>query len=208
LTPSAKRLLQHYLPKADVVPPVRTFAIGLLERELFLFALVVKWTDRRIVVWPVERHAADDVNTRSQSDRICGIPAGSVHGAEDIVPAADESDIKRISGYAVSGTRHHGQGRKARLVLVMAPQRGQQQVGKQKISEEQARKNDPPSSPTFNLLHALPLWLIAMAVFCSVTFAPCATCKRPLPDVDLVNYLSGNSSESSARNCQLGVPVG
>src|SRR4030088_1406302 len=47
-------------PQTDVVPLVGAPAIRLLESELLLFALIIKRADRRIVVWPVKHHAADD----------------------------------------------------------------------------------------------------------------------------------------------------
>jgi hypothetical protein len=73
------------------------------------------------MVWSVKHHATDDVDARSQSDRVGREPAGRMHGAENIFLAADKSDIERVSRNAVSGTRHHGQGSEARLMFVMAP---------------------------------------------------------------------------------------
>ena len=69
---------------------------------------------------------------------------------------SDEADIESIAGDATRGTRHHREGRKSRLVLVMAPQSGQYDIGQQQVGDEHAHQNDPPPSPTCNLRHALP----------------------------------------------------
>src|SRR5262249_58166265 len=61
---TAIRSLVKRLPESDVVPPVRALALGLLERELFLLSFIVKRTDRRVVVWPVKHHTADDLHAR------------------------------------------------------------------------------------------------------------------------------------------------
>src|SRR6266404_752223 len=52
--------------------------------------------NRRIVVWPVKHHAADDLDTRAQCDWVGRKPAGRVHGAEHIFFAANKSNIERI----------------------------------------------------------------------------------------------------------------
>src|SRR5262249_29871046 len=84
------RSLVEHLPEADVVPPVRTRAVRLLERELFFFSFIVERTDRRVVIWPVKHNAPNDLDTRAQGDRVSRIPAGSLHRAEDVFLAADE----------------------------------------------------------------------------------------------------------------------
>ena len=119
------------------------------------FPFVIEWADGRITVWPVKDDAANDLDACPQRDRISRKPARRVHGKQDVFLGADKSDIERIARDVAPGAGHHGQGSKAWFVLVMTPQRGQQEVGKQEIGEENARKNDPPSSPARDLPHLL-----------------------------------------------------
>src|SRR6185437_9706071 len=99
-------LLQHQ-PQPNMVPPVRTSAVRLLERQLLLLALIVERTDRRITVGPVKYDAADDFHAGAQRDRISWEPAGCVHGEENVVAAPDQPDIERVARNPGPGLRHH-----------------------------------------------------------------------------------------------------
>jgi hypothetical protein len=50
------------LPKPDVVAPVRAFADRLFEGEILPPAVVIKIANRRILVWPAQNDAADDLD--------------------------------------------------------------------------------------------------------------------------------------------------
>src|SRR4029077_766880 len=109
-------------PEADVMSLVGASAVRLFERELFLLAHVIERADRRIVVWPVKHHAADNLNACAQRNWVGRKPAGRMHGAENIFLAADKSDIERVSWDASTSARYHGQRSQAGLTFVMAPQ--------------------------------------------------------------------------------------
>ena len=50
------------LPKPDMVAPVGAFADRLFEGEILPSAVVVEVAHRRIVVWPAQNDAADDLD--------------------------------------------------------------------------------------------------------------------------------------------------
>jgi hypothetical protein len=54
--------LVQNLPESDMMSSVGASAVGLLERELLLFPLVVERADGRIMVWPVKHDAANDLD--------------------------------------------------------------------------------------------------------------------------------------------------
>src|SRR4029077_4627223 len=141
-------------PEADVMSLVGASAVRLFERELFLLAHVIERADRRIMVWSVKHHAADDLSACAQRNWVGRKPAGRMHGAENFFLAADESDIERVSRNTVKGTRYHGQGSETRLMFVMAPQGRQYDIGQHQVGDEHAHENDPPSSPTYNVRHS------------------------------------------------------
>src|ERR1700733_11665445 len=85
------------LPQTNMMSSVGAAAIRFLESELFFFPLIIEGTHRCGAVGPVKHHAADDLKTRAQGDRVGWKPASCVHGAEDVIPAADQSDIERIA---------------------------------------------------------------------------------------------------------------
>jgi len=69
-----------------------------------------------------------------------------MHGTEYVYLASDEPDIEGIARDAVSGSCHHGQRGKARLVLVMGPQGGQHNIGEHQVGGEHTDQSNPPSS--------------------------------------------------------------
>jgi hypothetical protein len=121
-------------------------SIRFLESKLLLLPVVIKGADRRIVVWPVKRHTADDLDTRAQSNWIGRKPAGRMHRGKDIFLAANKSNIERVSWNAIGSARHHRQGSQAGLMLVMGPQQGKEDVSQQDIADCYARQNEQPSS--------------------------------------------------------------
>lgn len=133
---------------------VRAPAIRFFERELFFSSFVIKWTNRRISIGPTKYYASNDLDARTERDRIGGKPARFVHGTEYFFLASDEPDIDGIAWDAFSSSRHHGQEGKARLVLVMGPQGGQHDIGKHQVGNEHANQSNPPS-PICKWLHAL-----------------------------------------------------
>ena len=125
-------LLQH-LPEPHMMAAIGAATVRLLEREVLAAAEIVQVADRRVAIGPVQQHAAGDFDRRSQRDRIGGIPAGGVHGADHVPGVADQSDIDRIAGNALPGPRHHRQCREPLLVFVMGPQRRQHDIGEQAV---------------------------------------------------------------------------
>src|SRR5258708_31617062 len=84
--------------------------------------------NRRIVVWPVKHHAADDLDTRAQCNWVGRKPAGRVHSAKDIFFAADEPDVERISRNAGAGACNHRLRSQAAFMLLIGPQGAQQNI--------------------------------------------------------------------------------
>src|SRR5262249_39060609 len=141
------------LPEPDVVPPVRAPAVGFLERELLLFSFVIERTDGRVMVGPVKHHAADDLDARSQGDRVGWKPTCRVHGAHDVVLAADQPDIESVTRDIARRARHHRQRSKTWLVFMMAPQARQQDVSESEVGYNHTREDTPPASPARSPLH-------------------------------------------------------
>src|SRR5439155_22779444 len=94
-------------PKADVVAFVCASAVRLLESKLLLFPFIIERAHWRIVVWPIKHHAAYDFDARAQCSRVGRNPISRVHGAEDILFAANKPDVERVSRNAGAGARHH-----------------------------------------------------------------------------------------------------
>ena len=69
-----------------------------------------------------------------------------MHRRKDILLAANKSNIERVSWNATGSARHHRQGSQARLMLVMGPQHGKEDVSRQDIADCYARQNEQPSS--------------------------------------------------------------
>src|SRR5450755_1714153 len=122
-------------PKPDMMSLVGAPSVRFLESELLLLPVVIKGADRRIVVWPVKRHTADDLDTRTQRNWIGRKPAGRMHRGKDIFLAADKSNIECVSWNATGSKRQHRQGSKAGLMFVMGPQRGKEDVRQQDIAD-------------------------------------------------------------------------
>jgi hypothetical protein len=96
---------------------------------------------RCVLVGAIEQHAADDLDRRAQRHGIGGIPAGRVHGANNVALIADQRDVDGIARNALRGARHHRQFRQSALVLIMRPERGQHDIGKRGVAE-QDREHD------------------------------------------------------------------
>ena len=120
--------VEHF-PEADVMTAIRALAGGLLESEILAAAEIEQRADRRVPVGAVEQHAAGDLDRGFQGDGIGGKPARRVHRAKHFLLVADQPDIDGVAGNALRGARHHRQVGEALLVLVVRPQRRQQQIG-------------------------------------------------------------------------------
>src|ERR1700750_428410 len=57
-------------PEPDMVPSISAAPVRLFESQLFLFALVIERADRRIMIRPVQHHAAGDRDTGSECHRV------------------------------------------------------------------------------------------------------------------------------------------
>src|SRR5664279_219556 len=110
-------------------------SIWFLESELLLLAVVIEGTNGRIVVWPVKRHTADDLDTRAQRNWIGGKPTARMHRRKDIFLAANQSNIECISWNATGSSRHHRQGSQVGLMFVMGPQNGKEDVSQQDVAD-------------------------------------------------------------------------
>src|SRR5450432_2334233 len=120
--------------------------VRFLKSELLLLPVVVKRADRRIVVWPVERHTTDDFDTCAQCNWIGRKPASRLHRGKDIFLAANKPNVERVSWNATGSARYHRQGSQAGLMLVMGPQQGKDDVSQQDIADCYAGQNEQPSS--------------------------------------------------------------
>ena len=94
-------------------------------------------TYRRIPVRAIEKDAADNLHARSESDRIGGKPAGGVHGAEHIVPRANQPDIDWIAGDAVVGARDHAKTGQRPLVIETLPHQRQEKISQHAVEDDQ-----------------------------------------------------------------------
>ena len=116
-------------------------AAGRLFKSQILGPAEIEQTaDRRVAVGTVEQHAADDFDRRPQRHRIGGIPAGGMHGAQHVRLVADQPDIDRIAGNALRGPRHHRQSGEPLLMLVMRPDRRQDEIGEQAIGDQEQQQ--------------------------------------------------------------------
>ena len=134
-------LIQHF-PESHMMAAIGASADRLLEREVFVAAEIEQRTDGRVVVRPVQQHAARNLDRRSQRHGIGRIPAGRPHGAEHVELVADQADIDGIAGNALRGARHHRQISKAALMFVVVPQRRQRQIGQRQVGQYDAERDE------------------------------------------------------------------
>src|SRR6266699_1200344 len=113
-------LIQHF-PEAHMMAVVGAVADRLFECQIFAPSEIIKAADRCMLVGAIQQYAAGDLDRRSQRYGIGGIPAGRIHGAENVLVVADQTDIDRIAGNALGGPCHHRKSSKALLVFVMGP---------------------------------------------------------------------------------------
>src|SRR5450631_2018842 len=121
-------------------------SIRFLESELLLLPVVKKGTDGRIVVWPVERHTAYNLDTGTQGNRIRWKPAGCMHRGNDICLIANKPNVERVSWNTARSARHHRQGSQAGLMLVMGPKQRKEDVSQQDIAHYYAGQTEQASS--------------------------------------------------------------
>jgi hypothetical protein len=121
-------------------------SIRLLKGELLLFPVLIKGTNGRIMVWPVERHTAYNLDTSAQRNWIGWKPAGLMHRGKNVCLAANKPNVERVSWNAIRSTRHHRQGSQAGLMLVMSPNQWKEDVSQQDIAQYYAGQNEQPSS--------------------------------------------------------------
>ena len=121
-------------------------SIRLLKGELLLFPVLIKGTNGRIMVWPVERPTAYNLDTSAQRNWIGWKPAGRMHRGKDVCLAANKPNVERVSRNASGGARHHRQGSQAGLMLVMGPKQRKEDVSQQDIAHYYAGQNEQPSS--------------------------------------------------------------
>ncbi len=108
----------------------------LLERQILLAAVEKERVDRRAVIRPAERHAADDLQRRGQSDWVGRRPAGRSHRADHVLLRPFESDVDDVARNALGGDRSRAEICEAGLMLVMAPGERRQEVGEDGIGRE------------------------------------------------------------------------
>ncbi len=131
-------LLEH-VPEADMMALVGTAADRLLEGKVLAAALVEEIGDGRIGIGAVEQDALGDARARLQCDGVGRLPARTLERGHDLVLVADKRDIEGIARDALRGVGGHRPAGEARLVLVVGPERGQDDVGQQRIGRRAAR---------------------------------------------------------------------
>src|SRR5882672_10715895 len=66
-----------------------------------------------------------------------------MHGADHVALVADQAEVDRIAGNALTGERHHRKFGEPLLVLVMSPQRRQDDIGEQPIGAQDDQQDEP-----------------------------------------------------------------
>ena len=109
----------------------------LLEGQVFAPVEIEQVRDGGVLVGAVQQHAAGDLDRGAERDGVGGKPPGRVHGTEDLLLAADQSDIDGVTGNALRSPRDHRQVGKPLLVLIVSPEGGQHHVGDGGIGRDQ-----------------------------------------------------------------------
>ena len=118
--PSLFAAVEHF-PEADMMTPVGAFAGRFLEGKILPPALTIERAHRRVAIGPVEQDAPDNLDARTQSDRIGRKPLRRMHGAQQVRFRTDRADIDGIAWNPVVGVRDHRQPGEASLMLVVPP---------------------------------------------------------------------------------------
>src|SRR4030095_11993323 len=85
-------------PQPNMMTLIGAATHRLLECKVLLPTVVKEIADRSVCILPVQQYALRDLQARFQCDRIRGIPPSQSPCPDNIVPAADATDVQRAAG--------------------------------------------------------------------------------------------------------------
>src|SRR5580698_3083910 len=97
--PSFLPIVQH-LPEPNMMTAVGTFADGLFKSQVLTTVLIVERAHWCVAIWSIEQDATNDLNARSQCDRVSRVPAGFIHCTQHVISCANYSHIDWVAGNA------------------------------------------------------------------------------------------------------------
>ena len=114
----------------------------LLERDVLLAAEQEEVAHRRGRIGAIEHHAAGDLEIAAQAEPGRDVASRRPSSRSELGVGCDQPDVQRIARRAVRGARDARRVLEPAMVLVVTPERGQDEIG-----EHEPRAHDPDRDP-------------------------------------------------------------